>query len=1420
MDKLTRNAIERATQQARKLLGDDFSSQLEGTFDVQWSGVIAPTGGVHLSVHQHFQRGKIVAAIEHKRAAGLTAQDAVIDYVRDAAFTTLNRYIALKMLEERELVQECITKGEQSSGYREFCGMAPGIALLPEALGYRLYIECLFDEFSTEIKVLFDRRDAASVMWPKRQTFEALLAILNAADLSGIWGNDETIGWVYQFFNSNEERRKMRDESQAPRNSRELAVRNQFFTPRYVVQFLVDNTLGRIWSEMYGAQTLLSKFCEFLVCAADEPFKLRQRKDPRDFRILDPACGSGHFLLYSFDLLLIIYKEAWLSEKPTLTSEVTGNSLREDYPDLIDLQLSVPRLIVEHNLYGVDIDPRCTQIAALALWLRAQRAWKDMGIHSSARPRIQRTHIVVAEPIPGDAALVDEVAACLDPPLLRDLFKMMVRESSLAGDLGVLLRTESGIASELKRAREQFVIQRQTTGYLPGMEPKTRQGTLDLSGIDDDHFFYEAEARILEALRDVSEAASSSSNVRRQLFAGDAAQGIALIDIVRTKYDVVLMNPPFGYPSEPSKTYVDGNYPSARYDVLAAFIDRAFELLSPEGYLGCISSRTVFFIEFFAEWRRCLFKNRGLEIFTDLGFGVLDALVETAAFTIRNSPVESAATFIRLLSSSEKDNALRSAIHNIATGEPSATVFSEIVTDFLSIDGCPMAYWVAKSFRDHFFNHKSVKTAVGEVRVGLQTGDDFRFIRTAWEVDSKKKGTYAKWVPLAKGGEYRKFYDDIHLLVNWDSSGSEIIHLLDEKGKQRSRPQNISCYYRPGLTYPMRTTSNYSPRLLPADCIFNVQGNSVFEVNDNQSRLLASLAVLSTATFESFTRLKARVGDMTTAGGAGFAYTPGLVGSMPFPEISSELESVLSKLVTICIVAERSKDTTNEPSTMFVKPILASIDSSLRSSFEIWLKKNEDMDVASLEASRAIEEFVQVAYGLSAADILEVHGQFGQPVAVFTNVAPIDTSVIERLYRTGVTIGEEHSTQASQQRQLSSDRHLRIDEICRVAHISPRLFVTMRQEAGWIRDDELVDKVSDLVSYGVGVVFGRWDIRFATGDASDPQLPGLFATLPVCSPGQLQNEEGLPATIDDIETVVESSRANYPSDIAWGGILVDDPGHFLDIERRLEQVLQVIWKDRYEAAIHEACEILSVGSLREYLRKPTGFFGKHLKRYSKSRRQAPIYWPLSTPSGSYTIWLYYHRLSRDTLYQAATLVKEKLGHEERLLEGMATGTNLSLIERKERAAQVSLVSEIRAFHDEVSRIAPLWCSNLDDGAALNFAPLWRMIMHRPWQASVRETWDELCAGKYDWAHLAMHLWPERVVPKCAIDCSLATAHGLLDLFWVEDGNKKLKPRQIHARPIEQIVNERTSIAVKDALKELMESSAPNGTKTKSRRSSL
>jgi hypothetical protein len=763
MDKETRSAIERATQRARKLLEADLGEQLEGTFDVLLSGALPPDAGKHLTKPQRRRRDVILEAVKHKRAGGMqkdttkARQDqpdpAVADYLRDAAFTTLNRFVALKMLEARELVQECVSKGDQSAGFKEFCGLAPGVAFLPEGGGYRLYLECIFDELSTEVKVLFDRRDPASVLWPRRPALLDLLDLLNAPDLAAVWREDETIGWVYQYFNGAEERRAMREASQAPRNSRELAVRNQFFTPRYVVQFLTDNTLGRIWCEMRRGESTLRKRCEYLVWtpnevvvrpSADDPeavlavawlegqevpapapwhlahtvnvddrrpregwaeavgaalfegraneltlqdlldalcrrcrdkplheaailawqaevdaamdeihvrrakkgvgaprvVRKREKKDPRDLRVLDPACGSGHFLLYAFDLLLAIYEEAWADEKGP-ASEATGRTLRDDYPDLGALRREVPILVLRHNLHGIDIDPRCAQIAALALWMRAQRAFQDANITKGERPRVTRTNVILAEPMPGEGDLVEEFAGTLKPPVLGPIFKALVEKTKLAGEMGFLLKLEEDLKGLVSEARRQFVEaekerEKRGNAWLPGFEPVKKQIELDLSGITDESFFHDAEDKIRTALEAFAEQATAGDRTRRRLFRDDARQGVALLDAVWQQYDVVLMNPPFGGGSTTAKGPFELTYPKTKSDTYAAFVERSIELLHPQARLGAITSRTGFFLSSFQRWREEIILAKAPPVvFADLGAGVLDsAMVETAAYCL------------------------------------------------------------------------------------------------------------------------------------------------------------------------------------------------------------------------------------------------------------------------------------------------------------------------------------------------------------------------------------------------------------------------------------------------------------------------------------------------------------------------------------------------------------------------------------------------------------------------------------------------------------------------------------------------------------------------------------------------------------------------------------------------------------------
>ena len=192
---------------------------------------------------------------------------------------------------------------------------------------------------------------------------------------------------------------------------------------------------------MRGANTALAERCEYMMRKPGEKFAPRPKKDPRDIRVLDPACGSGHFLLYAFDLLLTIYEEAY-ADQDSPKSAVTGKPLAEDYSTLAALRNASPALILAHNLHGVDIDPRCAQIAQLALWTRAPRAYRDLGVGRAERPQIRRSNIVVAEPLIADNQVAAEFVANLDDAKLGHVFSELVDALKLAGDLGLLLRVE------------------------------------------------------------------------------------------------------------------------------------------------------------------------------------------------------------------------------------------------------------------------------------------------------------------------------------------------------------------------------------------------------------------------------------------------------------------------------------------------------------------------------------------------------------------------------------------------------------------------------------------------------------------------------------------------------------------------------------------------------------------------------------------------------------------------------------------------------------------------------------------------------------------------------------------------------------------------------------------------------------------
>jgi hypothetical protein len=633
-DQATRNRLQRFVNEARNLLTEEFTRQLQRDY-----GMDPKTGGVadiaKLSDldDRRLETAKLLREIAAhylatESASGNAADRQVLDrIVREQAFTVLNRLAALRMAEARGLLIESVGNGYHAKGFQLYARLA-GTGLGETGESYRTYLFSVFDELAQDLPSLFDRNSPQGLLFPRESALLSLLGLIKDPEIEPLWAEDETIGWVYQYFNSKEERKAMREASQAPRNSRELAVRNQFFTPRYVVEFLVDNTLGRLWFNATGGQTALRERCQYLLVKPDEqPQATMRLRDPRTLKLLDPACGSMHFGLYAFDLFLEIYREAraWehehgpgslLPSPPGTGAGGEGETLEplcQAYPDEAAFLRDVPRLIIEHNIYGVDIDPRAAQIASLALWLRAQRAWHDAGVKGRDRPAIGRGNVVAAVAPPAERELRQQFAATLDK---RDAELLEKTLQLLAGlpELGVLLQVETELPSLIRQVYGG-------TGF--GLFAREERET-----------WQRAEARLREALAEFALAAQATYQGR--LFARDALQGLRLIDICRKVFDVVVMNPPFGALAANTKDQLAKAYPRGKNDLLAIMVERGLELLRTGGRIGAITSRTCFFLSSFQKWReQVVLEIARPEVMADLGHGVMDdAMVEAAAYVL------------------------------------------------------------------------------------------------------------------------------------------------------------------------------------------------------------------------------------------------------------------------------------------------------------------------------------------------------------------------------------------------------------------------------------------------------------------------------------------------------------------------------------------------------------------------------------------------------------------------------------------------------------------------------------------------------------------------------------------------------------------------------------------------------------------
>jgi hypothetical protein len=1406
-DQKTRNLLKRTVAACRGILDVEFTSQLQELYGIQPTGALATVESLtHLGDEQREAARLLRDRLAHLDAGeGGTALDpdkarpeSVARIIREQAFTVLNRLAALRLCEERGLVLECVRRGENSEGFQLFLQSAGG-ALGEQFDTYVVYLGCLFDELAIDLGALFDRFSALGLIFPRRDALAAVLAELNGTggankdcefepeQFAAIWSEDEAIGWIYQYYNDEAERKKMRKDSPAPRNSRELAVRNQFFTPRYVVEFLTDNTLGRLWYEMTRGETVLRDRCRYLVRRPIEIFlkegeaapenatvsavevKLSQEvllrmpvhilhrplKDPRNIRVLDPACGSMHFGIYAFDLIEIIYAEAW----DIAHSANTLKSVPDFAPFVIFVAQfdretflrEVPRLIIEHNIHGIDIDPRAAQIAGLSLWMRAQRTWHQAGIKRADRPRITRSNIVCAEPMPGEKEMlrnfVEGAFRADERPAFAYLLEKIFDRMTLAGEAGSLLRIEEEIRAAVADARALALRQsapRQGALFAGAESPEREE--FDLRGLTDEQFWENAEGRIYEALATYAGQAENGG-FRRRLFADDAAQGFAFIDICRKDYDVMVMNPPFGAFSRGSKQYAAETFPDSANDIFAAFVECSLKRLNEHGLLGAITSRTGFFIASFADWRReILLREARLLCFADLGGGVMDnATVEAAAYVMKRSTTGLDSTeptpYLRFLVQADKQPFLAAAIDGFKQGSsPIAGLFWAAHDQFALLPDAPFVYWVhAKTLRK-LSKCPRFEPAAAQVRKGLRTGDNFRFVRALWEIppeaftpgvvaaDPTPRKEHSYWVPLVLSGSSQPWFSPLIVALNWRHNGRELRQYVTKYGSPSRLIQAEDFYFRPGISWTRRA-ARFIPYAIPSGCIPTGSRPMAFP---ERGKEFISLAITASRTASEFMRF---YGDWFTRPN----FLEGKVKLAPWPEISEEIKVLLCSYVRSECDSRRRAYRGHEPFFDFIKPF--TLDSGDESA-------NVTIAWNTLLGTER-EQIVEEAFGLTPAETSDLGSDLDEALSI-----------------RGIESESEDNDEDDEGAEL-------------VLEVSPR------------------SHFDAVVSYVLGCVFGRWDIRNATGDRPEPELPDPFAPLSVCPPGMLRGADGLPLSPDEGRQLV--AMGQYPLDVAWDGILVDDQESPLDVDRRVREALAVLFGSRADVIAQEACTLLGANSLRDWFRKPAGFFAEHLARYTKSKRKAPIYWPLSTAGGTYTLWLYYPRLTSDTLFCALKQfvepklfeIEKALGHLRALFAAEESGAR----ERRQLEELETLRRDLSELRAELEAWAPRWKPNLNDGVLITASPLWKLFRHPKWRKDLEACWREVERGAYDWSHLALTLRPNEVREKCKSDRSLAIAHGLEELCEVEPPKPKTRRR---AKP-DAALKERE--AKKEALRE-------------------
>jgi type II restriction/modification system DNA methylase subunit YeeA len=599
----------------------------------------------------------------------------------------------------------------------------------------------------------------------------------------------EIIGWLYQYYIAEKKDQVFAGLKKNIKITKEnIPAATQLFTPEWIVKYMVENSLGRLWLESHPNDELKAKWKYYLEEAEQEPEVQKQLEEirnpdlsPEDIKVLDPAMGSGHILVYAFDVLYDIYLSAGYSER------------------------DIPGLILEKNLYGLDICDRAGQLAYFALMMRARgknrRIFRD-------KLDLNVCSIQESNGIPREA--VDYFAGG-DKSLKKD-FQYLIDVFHDAKEYGSILNVEPVDFNALEKRLEEI----------------REQGAGDLFSAAYKGIILEKVPALIKQGR-----------------------------IMSGKYDVVCTNPPYMGNKSMSPNlaaFLKNKYVNTKLDLFAVFMELDSIYLNKNGFLAMINQHSWMFLSSFKHLREKIISHRQIYNMLHLGSHAFEdvegEVVQSAAFVIRNTNIKGyLANYYRLVTFNntnlKKSNFLEAIL------KPNNIRYISNTDLYSMIQESPIIYWVSSKIYNNFSEGLPIG-AIAEPRAGLATGDNTYFQKYWYEVNYKKIGFnynsceetengLHKWFPCHSGGAYRKWYGNLEIVVNWENNGYEIRNFKNNNGKLRSRPQNIQYYFKEGITWTKIGSVNFGVRYKEKGFIFDDTGRSAFTNDTRLSKLLLGL---------------------------------------------------------------------------------------------------------------------------------------------------------------------------------------------------------------------------------------------------------------------------------------------------------------------------------------------------------------------------------------------------------------------------------------------------------------------------------------------------------------------------------------------------------------------------------------------------